>query len=175
VRVEVLDVQDVITQVSVFIAATGVIIAVVYYFFDVRNQSKIRKSDMFMRVFATSNNDEFQSADMLLQYANFTDYADFEKQYGPFSTIKPIHRAIRVISVFFEALGLLLYRKLIDEQMLWDSYQIEHRWEKVKPIIEHLREELNEPRYMEWFEYLYNWFKAQEKQGKVRQQPIYQV
>ena len=168
-------VQDVLTQVTVVLAALGVIIAVVYYFFDLRNRRKVRKSDMSMRVFATSNTDEFQSADMLLQYAIFTDYADFKKRYGPFSEIKPIHRAIRVVSVFFEALGLLLYHKLIDEQMLWDAYQVVHRWEKVKPIIEHLREELNEPRYMQWFEYLYNCFKEQETQRMIRQQPIYRI
>jgi hypothetical protein len=98
-----------------------------------------------------------------------------EKKYGPFSEIKPIHRASRVVSVFFEALGLLLYHELLDEQMLWDAYQVAHRWEKVKPIVKHLREELNEPRYLEWFEYLYTWFKEQENQGKVRHQPIYQI
>ena len=171
----VVEMQDVFTQISVYIAVIGVIIAVIYYFIDLRNRGKLRKSDMFMRVFASSNNDEFQAADMLLQYADFTDYADFEKKYGPFSEVKPIHRAIRVVSVFFEALGLLLYRDLIDEQMLWDAYQIAHRWEKVKPIVEHLRKELNEPRYLEWFEYLYNWYLKQEKQQKVRQQPIYRT
>ncbi len=167
--------QDAFTQISVYIAVIGVIIAVIYYFIDLRNRGKLRKSDMFMRVFATSNNDEFQAADMLLQYARFTDYTEFEKKYGPFSDIKPIHRAVRVVSVFFEALGLLLYRNLLDEQMLWDAYQIIHRWEKLKPLVEHLREELNEPRYLEWFEYLYNWSKEHEKQPGVKRLPIYRM
>ncbi|MFX0170255.1 MAG: hypothetical protein ACFE89_13015, partial [Candidatus Hodarchaeota archaeon] len=86
-----------------------------------------------------------------------------------------IHRAIRIVAYFFEALGMLLYRKLIDEQMVWDTFQIKHRWEKIAPVVKELRKELNEPRYIEWFEYLYNWYLKQEKRRKIRKQPIYQL
>ena len=119
------------------------------------------------------NTDVFHEADMLLQAAEFSDYADFEKKYGPFSTQKPIHRAIRVIAVYFEAIGMMMYRKLIDEEMVWDIFTVKPRWEKIAPVIKQLRKELNEPRYMEWFEYLYNWYVKQEKQPGVRHQPIY--
>jgi hypothetical protein len=128
-----------------------------------------------MRLFTHLNNEAFHDADMLLQYAEFSSYADFEKQYGPFSARKPIHRAIRIIAIYFEAIGMLMYRKLIDEQMVWDTFQIKHRWEKLAPLVKQLRKELNEPRYMEWFEYLYNWHLKQVKQPGVRQQPIYLV
>jgi hypothetical protein len=68
---------------------------------------------------------------------------------------------------------MLMYRKLIDEQMVWDTFQIKHWWEKIAPLVKQLRKELNEPRYIEWFEYLYNRYLKQEKQPRVRQQPIY--
>ncbi len=167
--------QDVFTQISVILAASGVIFAVVYYFFYLRNVTKVRKSDTFMRLFTHINSDAFQDADMLLQYAEFSNYADFEKQYGPFSARKPIHKAVRIIAIYFEALGMLMYRKLIDEQMVWDTFQIKHRWEKIAPVIKQLRKELNEPRYIEWFEYLYNWYVEQETQRRVRQEPIYLI
>ncbi len=77
--------QDVFTSISVGLAASGVIFAVIYYFFDLRNRRKVRKSDTFMRLFTHLNNEEFHDADMLLQYAEFSDYGDFRKQYGPFS------------------------------------------------------------------------------------------
>lgn len=112
---------------------------------------------------------------MLLQYAEFSDYADFEKKYGPLSARKPIHRAVRVVAYFFEAIGMLMYRKLVDEEMVWDIIQIKHRWEKIAPLIKQLRKELNEPRYMEWFEYIYNWYMKQEKRRGIRQQPIYHI
>jgi len=165
--------QDVFTQISVFLAASGVIIAVVYYFFYLRNLGRTRRSETFMNLFTNINTEAFQKADLLVQYAEYSDYADFKKRYGPFSEQKPIHVAIRTISYYFEALGMLMYRKLIDEQMVWDTFQIKHRWEKVAPIVKELRKELNEPRYIEWFEYLYNWQLKQETQRKVRQQPIY--
>jgi hypothetical protein len=159
----------------VFLAATGVIIAIIYYFFYLRNVTRVRKSDTFMRLFTHLNNEEFHKADMLLKHAEFSSYADFEKQYGPFSSQKPIHRAIRIVSFYFEAVGMLMYRKLVDERMVWDVFTIRHRWEKVEPLVKQLRKELNDPRYMEWFEYLYNWYMKQTKQRKARQTPIYQL
>ena len=168
------ELQDAFTSISVFLAASGVIIAVVYYFFYLRNLSKVRKSELFMNLFG--NMDEaFHEADLLLQYTEYSDYADFEKQYGAFSARKPIHKAARIIAFYFEAVGMLMYRKLIDEQMVWDVFQIKHRWEKVAPLIKQLRKELDEPRYLEWFEYLYNWYLKEEKRGKFRQQPIYRL
>jgi len=167
--------QDVFTSISVFLAASGVIIAVIYYFFYLRNLGRIRRSETFMNLFTHVNTDVFQDADTLLQYAEFSDYADFKKKYGPLSERKPIHRAIRLVAIYFEAIGMMMYRKLIDEQMVWDTFQIKHRWEKIAPVIKQLRKELNEPRYMEWFEYLYNWYVKREKQSRVRQQPIYQI
>jgi hypothetical protein len=57
--------------------------------------------------------------------------------------------------------------------MVWDVFTIKYRWEKVAPLIKQLRKELGEPRYFEWFEYLYNWYVKHEKQRGVRKQPIY--
>ncbi len=128
-----------------------------------------------MKLFANLNTEAFHEADTLLQYAEFSSYADFKKKFGPLSARTPIHRAIRIIAVYFEAIGMLMYRKLIDEQMVWDTYQVKHRWEKVAPIIKQLRKEVNDPRYLEWFEYLYMWYLNQEKQQKRRQEPIYQI
>lgn len=167
--------QDAFTSISVVLAASGVTIAVVYYFFDLQNRRKVRRSDSFMRLFTHMNDETFHDADLMVQYAEFSDYEDFEKKYGPFSTRKPIHRAIRLVAFYFEAVGMMLYRNLIDEQMVWDTFQIKHRWEKIAPIIKQLRKELNEPRYMEWFEYLYNWHLKQEKQHGVRLDPIYRM
>jgi hypothetical protein len=152
-----------------------VIIAVIYYFFDLVNRRRIRRSEEFARLFTSINTERFHDADILLQAAEFSDYADFEKQYGPFSAGKPIHRAVRIIAFVFEAVGLLMYHNLIDKQMVWDVLQVKHRWEKIAPLIKQLRKELNEPRYIEWFEYLYNWYLKQEKQRGVRQQPIYRM
>lgn len=128
-----------------------------------------------MRLFTHMNNETFHDADLMLQQAEFSSYEDFEKRYGPFSDRKKIHRAFRIVTFYYEAIGMLLYRKLIEGQMVWDVFTIKYRWEKVAPIIKHLRKELNEPRYFEWFEYLYNWYTKQEKLRKTRKQPIHQT
>jgi hypothetical protein len=41
-----------ITEISAIVAAAGVLIGVVYYILDMRNQTRIRKTDIFSLVFA---------------------------------------------------------------------------------------------------------------------------
>jgi hypothetical protein len=38
-----------ITEISAVVAATGVLVRVVYYLFDLRFQTKLRKTDLFVR------------------------------------------------------------------------------------------------------------------------------
>ena len=40
-----------IVEVSAVVAATGVLVGLVYYLLDIRNQAMIRKTDLFMKVY----------------------------------------------------------------------------------------------------------------------------
>jgi len=40
-------------------------------------------------------------------------------------------------------------------------------WKKIKPIVEGIREQFNDPRFYEWFEYLYN--EMQKREQRLRQ------
>jgi hypothetical protein len=68
---------------------------------------------------------------------------------------------------FFEELGILLHRKLIDISLVDDLFSgpIIRFWEGARPYIEEARKRLNEPQYAEWFEYLYNKMKKREQRG----------
>jgi hypothetical protein len=70
---------------------------------------------------------------------------------------------------FFERVGILLHRKLIDIKLIDDlfSIAIKSNWEKVKPIVEGRRKEFNIPAYWEYFEYLYN--EMQKREQKLQQ------
>ncbi len=166
--------QDLFTSFSVIVAAASVVVGVVYYSFYLRSLGRVRRVDLFMRFVALLDTEEFMNADLQVLTLEFTDYADFERKYGSFSKNAPIHRAIRMVCNYFEAIGFLLYRGWIDKEMVWDVFTLKPRWEKMRPIVLVMREEMQDPRYLEWFEWLYNWYVKYEKHPNTRHEPIYE-
>ena len=157
-------VQDVISTASLVIASVSVTLGLIYYYLNTRRAQKREKIDMVMRVYMSYNTQEFHAADALLLSTEFTDYDDFKKKYGPPSGQDPISLALRKVNSAYELLGFLLYHKLIDLSMIQNHFQVAQHWEKVKPLIEAARIGFNDPKYFEYFEYLYNeWITAQSK------------
>lgn len=144
-----------LATVSVIIASVSVTVGIIYYFLILRGTRKREKIDTIMRIYRTYNNKEFHEADLLLLSAEFKDFNDFVKKYGDPRGREPIHLALRQVSSAFNLLGLFLYNKLIDIGMVQSIFEVERHWEKVKPIIEAARKELNDPTYLMYFEYLY--------------------
>jgi hypothetical protein len=146
-----------IQTVSIAIASAGVLAGVIYYILEIRHQTKIRQMDLLMRLFSTFDSNEFQEEYIKFLELEITDYDDYVKTYG----LKGLFK----IFPFFEALGILLNRKMVSidlvEQMYSQSIKI--MWEKSKPIQEGLRKKYNQPKWGEWFEYLYNEVKKKEQ------------
>ena len=71
-----------------------------------------------------------------------------------------------MVANFFEGIGILLRRKLIDIALVDDlfSSDVIITWHKMKPIVEGWRKQFNRPQMSEWFEYLYNEMKKRERQ-----------
>lgn len=161
---EVYGVQDVLSTVSLIIASVSVTLGVVYYLLNARRARKREKLDMVMRIYAAYNNSEFHSADSLLLSTEFTDYDDFVEKYGNPRGREPIHLAVRLVCNAYSLLGLLLFNKLMDIHMVQSVFEVERHWQKVKPLVEAARKELEDPTYLMYFEYLYDeWIAFQEK------------
>jgi hypothetical protein len=147
-----------IQTASIVIASAGVLAGVIYYTLELRHQAKIRQMDLLMRLFSTFNSNGFQEEYIKLLDLKITDYDDYVKTYG----LKGLFK----IFPFFEAVGIMLNRKMVSldlvEQMYSQSIQI--TWEKSKPIQEGLRKKYNQPKWGEWFEYLYDEVKKREHQ-----------
>jgi len=147
-----------IQTVSIAIASAGVLAGVIYYILEIRHQTKIRQMDLLMRLFSTFDSNEFQEEYIRFLNLEITDYNDYVKTYG----LKGLFK----IFPFFEAVGILLNRKMVSidlvEQMYSQSIKI--MWEKSKPIQEGLRKKYNQPKWGEWFEYLYDEVKKREQQ-----------
>jgi hypothetical protein len=150
---ELIDIQT----ISIVIASAGVLAGVIYYILEIRHQTKIRQMDLLMRLFSTFDSNEFQEEYIKFLDLKITDYDEYVKTYG----LKGLFK----IFPFFEALGIMLNRKMVGldlvEQMYSQSIQI--MWEKTKPIQEGLRKKYRQPKWGEWFEYLYDEVKKRDQ------------
>jgi hypothetical protein len=151
-----------IYEASAVVAAVGVLIGVVYYVLDMRNQSKVRQTDLVMRLYATFSSTEFQDAWSKLRkkasdFEKFDDIFEFDEKRGL--------REINQVCLFFEGIGILLQRKLLDTRMIEDLFGgfVTRAWEAVKVGVTKARKQLNDPSVYYYFEYLYNEMKKKEQ------------
>jgi len=68
-----------IPSVSIVIASAGVLVVAIYYVLQIRRQTKLRQTDMVIRLYATFGSTEFQKAYQKVASLEFEDYADFRK------------------------------------------------------------------------------------------------
>ena len=148
-----------IQTVSIVLASAGVIAGVVYYVLQIRHQTRLRQTDLAMRLFSTWGSKEFRDMVIEVHSLQFKDYDDFVKKYGPWFSKGPAQTAIGTVANYFEAIGFLVYKKIIDIDFIYNVItftSIKLHWEKVKPVMMGLRELHSDPRIGLWIEYLYN-------------------
>jgi len=152
-----------VTEISAILAAAGVLIGVVYYVLELRHQSKMRQTDLVIRLA-----DDMRSAEVVAAFADmygaeFKDYDDFVKKFGmPFSK-NQVPMSLVMIGNYFEELGVLFSNKLIDAHLVNQLFPTSATWEKMEPFVKGLRKEYQVRSYYEWFEYLYNEMKKREQ------------
>jgi hypothetical protein len=155
----VVDVQT----VSIAIASASVFAAAMYYIFQIRHQTKIRQTDLTMRLYSSWVSKEMAEPWLKVWNLEFADYDDFKKKYGSYLTETPESAAVLAVLNSFTAMGFLLQKKLIDYEIV-RQLPIIMTWNKMKPIIEGVRKQFNGPSMYEEFEYLYNECKKREQQ-----------
>jgi hypothetical protein len=158
-----------IQTVSVMLASASVIAGVVYYALQIRDQTRIRKTDLTIRLYSRLHSNEFDDAYPRIMSLEFKDYEDFVKRYGRRHSGKSpeIDKAISTVCGFFELVGTLLYRKHIDLGLVYDVFgiaMIKEVYEKTNPLTVGVRRERNEPGVGVGFEYLYNELLRKEPQ-----------
>jgi len=156
-----------IQTISIAIASAGVFAAAVYYILQIRHQTRIRQTDLIMRLRSAWRSRELRESYVAVMSLKFKDYEEYAKKYPLWEGIgAPEVRAVSEVCSFFDDIGILLRRELIDIGMVDElfSFYIKVAWEKVKPLIEGRRKDLD-PTVYRWFEYLYNEMKKREKRG----------
>ena len=149
-----------VTEISAIVAAAGVLIGVVYYILEIRHQTRTRETELVTNLASVFASKEFQK--------DFLEVMDASKSGAAYSEMeKKLGMMYPQTGYFFEELGILLHRKLVDISLVDDLFSgpIIRFWEASRPYIEQARKHLNEPQYAEYFEYLYNEMKKREKAG----------
>jgi hypothetical protein len=109
---------------SIILASAGVLAAATYYILQIRHQTRMRQTDLFVRLAPWLNisSSEMQQALVKVMKLEFKDYDDFVKKYGPPLSETPEQMAVVTFGNYFEAIGSLLRRRLLDPDLVWDYW-----------------------------------------------------
>jgi hypothetical protein len=86
-----------------------------------------------MRMYSNFDSREFQEDWWKVMNREYKDFDDYGRQYGFAEVVE--------IGTFFEGIGILLKRTLVDIQLVDDLFTspIKMAWEKIKPLAEDSR------------------------------------
>ena len=158
-----------IQTVSIAVASASVVLATIYYIWQIGHQTKLRQTDLIMRLQSTWLQSLRESYETVMKM-KYEDYGEYAKKYPLWKGVgTPETRAVAEVGTFFDGIGILLHRRLIDVEMVDElfSVYIKDAWEKLKPGIEGLRRE-RYPTLRKWFEYLYNELKKREQKLQAK-------
>jgi len=155
--------------VSIAIASAGILIAAIYYLLQIRHQTRMRQTDLVMRLYRDWGSEDLQKAAATIVGLEFKDYDDYVKKYMPSLIESSAWASIWYVGWFFNGIGVLLQGKLADAEQIDNlfGYMILSIWEKIEPVIKGMKKQVpptsGEQRTLEWFEYLYNEMKKREQ------------
>jgi hypothetical protein len=163
-----------VQTISVVIAAVSVIIGVINSILSSRRAEKndqqmleTRQAQLFMQIYNRWTAKDMTTAYGLtrFQYTKEWDTPEeaFEKFIYDFNA--EVYSNLQILHNFYEGLGVLVKKKLIDIELVEDlfSKRIMWHWIRNKPAFLHARKELDDPTQYDGIEYLYNIMKQRQQ------------
>jgi hypothetical protein len=149
---------------SLVIALLAVAAAVTYYAYTLRAQTRLRKANLLMGLYAKLDTLEFQEAWHRVFWLEYDDYDGAVRQLGG-------RHIGSFVFYFYDEVGILLRHKLIDEALAFDLFgnSLFQMWEKVKPIIYEARRRSDDPTVYENWEYVYE--RLRRRRPSAERQP----
>ena len=140
-------------RVSIVIASISVVMGVVLAVLQLRGQSKTRQAQLFMEIYARFERSDFLDTYFLVR----DDFSNHQDDSHPEFWVNNKGRIGSVLS-FYESVGVLVKRKLIDINLVADlvSSSTLGLWESIERWGKWRRKNENRPQLWEWMEYLYN-------------------
>ena len=155
-------------SLSIILTGIGIIGAITYYSFQIRNQNRIREAQMLIQIWQKFSDPDFLARYMEIRSREWSDYEEYKEKYS--YEVDP-ENYVQSLSVgtTLSGVGVLVGRKFIDPGYVDDlmSTVVLNYWEKQKPVIYAMREEASlfsggesNPQIGEWIELLYNEVKS---------------
>ncbi|MHA2163893.1 MAG: DUF4760 domain-containing protein [Candidatus Thorarchaeota archaeon] len=154
-----------------YLTPISLTIGVIYHIMTLRNtrknqeqQLETRQTNILMGLHSEWGSDEYQQASWTVIGLDFEDFEDFERKYGSVSEKTPFNIEIFKVCWFYNGLGVLVNQELADFEVVSKlfGYAVVWIWEILEPMIIGEREKFNQPKSLEWFEYLYHRIKDDE-------------
>jgi hypothetical protein len=136
-----------IQTVSIAVASASVTMAAIYYIFQIRHQTRIRQTDLVIRLYSVVSSKEFLEAWEKFRDREFQSVSDYKEKYG--------FLEVNQLFAVLDEVGVLLRRKLIDTALVEDLFG-----DAVKDVKEKVKEYSKD---RPGFEYLYNEMKKREQ------------
>lgn len=104
---------------GIFLAGISLTVAAIYYTLTLRNQNRTRQAQLLMNLYETYRSKEFRADVTEVRNQEWTDFDDFWEKYGEKNNPDAWAAWISV-AAFFNGVGVLLKRKLIDIVLVED-------------------------------------------------------
>ena len=160
-----IDLQTVLTYLTLISVPVGVFYHIMTLNNTRKNQeltlksqqlaTETRQTQLFMQIYSRWTDTTFNENYFNLIDREWKDFDDWMAKYGDQVKIRASNRAI---DQYFEGIGVLVHRGLIDISLVDDlmSSLLISFWDKRSPLVNEARERYGSPQIMEWTEYLYN-------------------
>jgi hypothetical protein len=142
-----------LASVSIVIASITVVMGVVLAVLQLRDQKKTRQAQLFMEIYVRFERSEFLDTYFLVGDA----FGNHQDESHPEFWVNNKGKIGSVLS-FYESIGVLVKRKLIDINLVADliSGSTIRLWESIERWVKWRRKNENWPQLWEWMEYLYH-------------------
>ena len=145
-----------LSTISIIIAASSVVIGVIYYILQLRHQAKNRDTQLIISLCSTLERFEFQEA---LSKINGLDTDNGDEIENACSL--PV---LLTVSNYFERAGVMVNRGLLKSDLVYDLLPpVTLMWRKILPWVMAFRTRENNPHLFEWVEYLYDEMRKREE------------
>jgi hypothetical protein len=148
-----------IPSISAIVAVIGVLVGVALTVLQLRDFVKTRQTDLIMRLYSRFGSEGFQRTEekVLARAQEALSMREYREKYGIAEWV--------AVGTFFEGVGVLLYRKLIDISLVDDLFTspVNMAWDAMKESIVDARKEYGQPTIFEWFEYIHNEMKKRQQ------------
>jgi hypothetical protein len=143
-----------IPTMSVMIASASVIVYTVYFIVENRRQRKIMQTDSIIRLSPWFNIDA-KNIQEAISNVCFMEYADYKDYLGKYAG-KPEQKSLRLLGNYFEGVGLLVYMKLVDINIVYNFWGdvAESVWDENEEIINGMRKDTGTQWTFQYWEFL---------------------